>query len=100
MPVFRPDLMNSFDDFPKAVLFDLDDTIFDHQHARRAALAMLQRVHAPLSGRTIRDLEIAHERHLQTTFAQLASQALSLTESRHERMRLFFADHGVELSPE
>ena len=84
----------------KAVLFDLDDTLFDHQHARRAALAMLQRSHAPLAGRSIRELEVLHERHLQATFELLAVRKLDLAESRRERMRLLFADHGVELAPD
>lgn len=90
--------MNSRPSAVEAVLFDLDDTIFDHQHARRSALGVLQRLYAPLAARSLRQLEIIHERHLQTTFRLLVDRRLNLHESRRERMRLLFADHAIALS--
>lgn len=84
--------------FPGAVLFDLDDTISDHQYARRSALAALQHAYPELAGQTIRSLESAHERHLQATHDLLLAGRLTAKESRWERLRLFFADYGVSLS--
>jgi beta-phosphoglucomutase-like phosphatase (HAD superfamily) len=62
--------------FPGAVLFDLDDTISDHQYARRSALAALQHANPELAGQTIRSLEFAHEWHLQATHTLLLAGRL------------------------
>jgi putative hydrolase of the HAD superfamily len=85
--------------FPEAVFLDLDDTIFDHQHARRSALAEMQQLYPALAGHSVISLETAHERHLQATFALLSAGKITLPDSRRERQRLFFGDYGVELSP-
>lgn len=87
--------------FPrKAVLFDLDDTIFDHQYARRSALAALQRTYPVLASQTICALEATHERHMQSTFAAFLAGEFNVNESRRERQRLFFRDYGATLSVE
>lgn len=82
----------------KAVLFDLDDTIFDHQHSRRSALAALIQVCPEMAGQDIRKVEAAHERHLQTTHSMLLAGRISIAEGRRVRMRLLFSDYGVVLS--
>ena len=82
----------------KAVLFDLDDTIFDHQHSRRAALGALKLGYSAIADRDIRIIESAHERHLQTTYALLLAGRISSLDARRERMRLLFADFGLALS--
>jgi len=41
----------------RAVIFDLDDTIFDHQHARRTALGSLKDFFPLLANRSILELE-------------------------------------------
>jgi putative hydrolase of the HAD superfamily len=82
----------------KAVLFDLDDTIFDHQHARRSALAALQRAYPVLAEQSISSLESSHEQHMQATFAAFLAGEFNVNESRRERQRLFFRDYGSTLS--
>jgi putative hydrolase of the HAD superfamily len=84
----------------KAVLFDLDDTIFDHQHARRSALEALQRAYPVLANQTIAELEATHERHMQATFAAFLAGKFDVNDSRRERQQLFFRDYGATLSTE
>jgi HAD superfamily hydrolase (TIGR01509 family) len=82
----------------KAVLFDLDDTIYDHQHSRRSALTSLMEAYPAIAGHTLRKLELIHERHLQTTHSLLLAGQISPAEGAHTRMRLLFSDLGVALS--
>jgi len=82
----------------KAVLFDLDDTIYDHQHSRRSALTALMKAYPTIGGYPLRKLESIHERHLQTTHSLLLAGQISQTEAGHTRMRLVFSDLGVALS--
>lgn len=79
----------------RAVLFDLDDTLFDHQVHRREALAALL-VAVGLHPETgIASLEAAHEEHLQRTHSLLLAGRLTLESARLERLRGTLMDHGV-----
>jgi|SRR5665213_3542389 len=82
----------------KAVLLDLDDTIFDHQHGRRSALAALMQVYPALAAQGIRKLEAAHERHLQTTYSLRLAGQISHSDARHKLVDLIFSDFGIALS--
>lgn len=76
----------------RAVFFDLDDTIFDHQHCRRAGLRALTQAYPAMAGHDLRALEALHERHLQITHYRVLAGELSMTEARRERLRAFFAE--------
>ena len=78
----------------RAALFDLDDTIFDHQARRREALAALAR-HVPDLPGDVCELEAAHDVHLQRTHTAVLNGALSAAEARTERMRRLLSDYGV-----
>ena len=82
----------------KAVLFDLDDTIYDHQHSRRSALASLMRAYPMIASQGLRKIESIHERHLQTTHSLVLAGKILPLDARHTRMRLLFSDLGVALS--
>lgn len=79
----------------KAVIFDLDDTIFDHQYARRAALGSLKNTFPSLANQEVVALEAVHERFLQVTHSRLLEGQLTLTEARRERLRLLFEEFGL-----
>ncbi len=81
----------------KAVFFDLDDTIFDHQYCRRAALRNLAERYPVLGGVTPAELEVLHERHLQNTHTLLLDGKISVAQARLERIRLLFAELETEL---
>jgi putative hydrolase of the HAD superfamily len=79
----------------RAALFDLDDTLFDHQAHRREALAAVA-CHVPALCRVdVRALEAAHDVHLQRTHVAVLSGTLSIAEARTQRMRGFLGDYGV-----
>jgi FMN phosphatase YigB (HAD superfamily) len=46
------------------VLFDLDDTLFDHQHSRRCGLLALQHTYLSLAQIPLKTLVAEHERQL------------------------------------
>jgi HAD superfamily hydrolase (TIGR01509 family) len=85
-------------DMRTAVLFDLDDTIFDHQYSRRRALARMMEVYEAASQSDLLTLEALHEKHLQTTHLLVLDGRLTLADARRERMSLLFSDLGVGLS--
>lgn len=81
----------------RAVLFDLDDTLFDHRQSARAALEAVHRVHAA-------DLEFAaFERHhgiyLEEMHVEVLAGRIGLDAARRERFRKVFQALGVTLDP-
>ena len=81
----------------RAALFDLDDTIFDHQAHRREALSAVARNIPALSQTDVHDLEAAHDIHLQLTHGAMLEGSLSVAEARTKRMRGLLSDFGVEV---
>jgi putative hydrolase of the HAD superfamily len=82
----------------RAVLFDLDDTLFDHRNSARAALAGVHRDHAP-------DVEFArfeqhHMHHLEVLHAEVLAGRLSIDDARRERFRRIFREVGRTLDDE
>jgi len=80
----------------RAVLIDLDDTIFDNQFHRREALAALARSVPELSLTDMRDLERVHELHLQRTHQAVLDGSIMIAEARIERMRALLSDSGLQ----
>lgn len=80
----------------RAALFDLDDTIFDHQAHRREALSAVARSVPGLSLTDVLDLEAAHDVHLQRTHRAVLEGLLSVAEARTERMLGLLSDFGVQ----
>lgn len=83
---------------PRAVLFDLDDTLFDHRGASRAALAEVHRRHA--SHTDFEAFERHHMHYLEEMHIEVLAGRLGLDEARRERFRRVFQALGVELSDE
>ncbi len=81
--------------WPRAVLFDLDDTLFDHRRASTLALRAMHEVHAPtlpfepFAAKHAEVLEIFHARFLAGEF--------TLDEARVARMQALFAAFGAEI---
>jgi HAD superfamily hydrolase (TIGR01549 family) len=81
----------------RAVLFDLDDTLFDHRRSARAALQAVHRLHAA-------DLDFAEfERHhgvyLEEMHIEVLAGRMALDDARRERFRRVFLALGVTLEP-
>lgn len=82
----------------KAVLFDLDDTLFDHHHSLQASLLEMQKTYQSLQQRSLEDLMSTYVELLESTHAQILRGMLSKEEARIRRIREFFLKHGQSLS--
>src|SRR5262245_46997872 len=79
----------------RAVLFDLDDTLFDHLHAARTALEAVQRCYACFGGLAFDALEAAHARFLEALHGDVVAGRRDLDDARRERFRRLFETAGV-----
>lgn len=79
----------------RAVLFDLDDTLFDHAACARAALAAVHRRHECFAPVSLEDLERSHARLLEQLHERVMAGDLDLDAARQERFRLLFDTAGV-----
>jgi HAD superfamily hydrolase (TIGR01549 family) len=80
---------------PGAVLFDLDDTLFDHEHAARAALSGVHQSHADFTRLPFDAFERAHARILEEMHVEVLTGRRGLDDAREERFRRLFAESGV-----
>ncbi|MEO8078408.1 MAG: hypothetical protein ABI818_18920, partial [Acidobacteriota bacterium] len=78
-----------------AVLFDLDDTLFDHHYGSRAALAAVQACHPAFETMPFGALEQAHTALLDELHAEVMLGRVPLNVARRERFRRLFAVAGV-----
>ncbi len=82
----------------RAVLFDLDDTLFDHGRSARSALAEVHRRHA---GHTDFDaFERHHTRYLEEMHLEVLAGRIGLDDARRERFRRVFLALGMTLDPQ
>ena len=82
----------------KAVLFDLDDTLFDHQYCYRAALQAIYDHFEPLRAKPFTDLETLYQNILETFHTQAVAGKISLEEARRLRIQAIFVDYGMDIS--
>ncbi len=75
----------------QAVLFDLDDTLFDHQHSCRAGLAAVQNMFPERLAGPIEQLESRYRSLLEDSHMQVLDGLLSIDESRVERFQVLLS---------
>jgi HAD superfamily hydrolase (TIGR01549 family) len=80
---------------PKAVFFDLDDTLFDHRYAAHCALKDLQERHPDLRKYPLEFLSREDFRLLGEKQTLVLAGILSVAESRIQRMQGLFASCGI-----
>lgn len=78
----------------RAILFDLDDTLFDHSHGAREALAMVHRSHHCFGAIPFEDFARAHAAHLETLHRQVLEGTTDIDAARVERFRRLFIEAG------
>jgi putative hydrolase of the HAD superfamily len=78
----------------RAVLFDLDDTLVDHQHASRAAIAGVRERFKPLHAKDLDDLVRENQRILDSMHHEVAMGKRDVADARIERYRRLFAYAG------
>jgi HAD superfamily hydrolase (TIGR01549 family) len=79
----------------RAVLFDLDDTLFDHRRSARAALQEVHRAHAV--DLDFAAFERAHGIYLEEMHVEVLAGRLGLDDARRERFRRVFLALGARL---
>ena len=80
----------------RAVLFDLDDTLFDHAGCARDALAAVQSCDAALGAIGFEALERLHATLLEELHAEVMLGRVPLEEARRERFRRLLAACGAD----
>lgn len=80
---------------PTAVLFDLDDTLFDHRQCSRLALSELYGAHEDFQVRTFDEFAGMHARLLEELHGRVLTGEVGLEEAREERFRRLFAAVGM-----
>lgn len=79
-----------------AVLFDLDDTLFDHAFCARAALQHVHATHDCFRGVGFEDLARTHAETLEELHVEVVAGRLGLDDARVERFRRLFASAGTQ----
>jgi len=69
------------------LLCDLDDTLFDHQHATRSALARLQAADARLRVWPLEDLKVRHHILLEQYHQEVLAGRLTIDQAREQRFQ-------------
>jgi HAD superfamily hydrolase (TIGR01509 family) len=77
-----------------AVLFDLDDTLFDHWSCTREALGALRRRYAELGAMPQESLEAEHGTLLEKLHLEVLAGRLTVDDARVERFRRLFGHAG------
>ena len=80
----------------RAVLFDLDDTLFDHRRSARAALARVHRCFRAAAPST--SVRAHHTRFLESTHVEVLARRVEIDEARSERFRRVFRALGLRLA--
>lgn len=80
----------------KAVLFDLDDTLFDHLGCARVALEGVQSSQSCLVPIPFDELERAHAHFLEELHREVIAGRMPLDIARRERFRRLLVSAGVE----
>lgn len=83
---------------PCAVLFDLDDTLFDHAGCARTALSGVHGCHSCFSSMSMDDFERAHSEFLEALHVDVLAGRIGLDDARRERFRRMFVSASVEPS--
>ena len=82
----------------KAVLFDLDDTLFDHLHCARTGLVRLSKRYPAMQGVTVRELEERYSAALESIHLRLLRGEVTQTEARTRRMQQLFGSFEIHVN--
>jgi HAD superfamily hydrolase (TIGR01549 family) len=81
----------------KAVLFDLDDTLFDHRHSMQTGLAALQKIYPCFAKDSLDEFERVHVTLMNDIhLTQIMKGEISIDEGRAIRFQRVFKHYGIE----
>ena len=78
----------------RGVLFDLDDTLFDHNFSTNCATAVLRGCEPALTIWSLEELRRRHSELLEIIHREVVAGRLSIDDARRERFRRLLADAG------
>jgi len=84
----------------RAVLFDLDDTLFDHRQCSRMALSELHRAHPCFEAWTFDEFARVHAGLLEELHRRVMTGEVNLDVARQERFRRLFQAAGTTADQE
>ena len=84
----------------KTVLFDLDDTLFDHSHCAGAALAGVRRLHPSFAALDEAEFTRRHAEILEVLHLDVLAGKIDLDAARVERFRRLYASAGHDADPD
>lgn len=82
----------------RAVIFDLDDTLFDHYHSVQSGLLALQGAYPGLQEHHLNDLTETYVDLVETLHIQVLRGLLTIDQARIQRIQSFFLKHDRALS--
>src|SRR5436190_21670804 len=80
----------------RAVLFDLDDTLFDHRGCARDALAAVRQSQTCFQSIPFDALERAHAEYLEALHAEVMLGRVPVDDARIERFRRLLESAGID----
>jgi putative hydrolase of the HAD superfamily len=80
----------------RGVLFDLDDTLFDHNFSTNCATAALRGSEPALAVWSLEELRRRHSDLLETIHREVVAGRLSIDDARRERFRRLLTDAGAD----
>lgn len=84
--------------YVRAVLFDMDDTLFDHRHSSRSGLIAMQQRYPCFQQTTIDELEQTYMVLLEEIHLQVLLGEMNLDQARIVRMERLFAQFDEQSS--
>jgi FMN phosphatase YigB (HAD superfamily) len=78
----------------EAVLFDLDDTLFDHKFSRLKGLAALQEKFPQLKAISLEELEKEHEKLLSADYGRVLDGKISIIDGATQRIKKLCSVYG------
>lgn len=84
----------------QAVIFDLDDTLFDHHHSLQAGLRAIQKNCPALHPYPLAELTHTYVDLVESLHLQVLQGLLSIDQARVKRIKAFFVKYGHSLSDE
>jgi len=81
-----------------SVVFDFDDTLFDHRHSSREGLRSVWKRYTCFHEMTLEELEEEHSEILeQIHFSHVLFGKMTIEEARAERFKFLFLNRGIEV---
>ncbi|PNP46768.1 hypothetical protein TGAMA5MH_01720 [Trichoderma gamsii] len=79
----------------KAIYFDLDGTLFDHDHSLRQAISAIHKKYSALTERTVEELMKQYDASLQQTYDLYLNNVITYEEADARKIHLFFKSLGL-----